>query len=96
MDPLDFRLANYAEVEPITGKPYSSKALRECYAKAATTFGWSGRPRAPRQMRDEDGFLVGWGMGTAVFHWPASGSRGECDALMTNIEPIRICKLRRE
>ena len=30
MDPLDFRLANYAEVEPITGKPYSSKALREC------------------------------------------------------------------
>ena len=70
MDPLDFRLANYAEVEPITGKPYSSKALRECYAKAATAFGWSGRPRAPRQMRDEDGFLVGWGMGTAVFHCP--------------------------
>ena len=70
MDPLDFRLANYAEVEPITGKPYSSKALRECYAKAAAAFGWSGRPRAPRQMRDEDGFLVGCGMGTAVFHCP--------------------------
>ena len=29
-----------------------------------------GPPRAPRQMRDEDGFLVGWGMGTAVFHCP--------------------------
>ncbi len=70
MDPLDFRLANYAEVEPITGKPYSSKALRECYAKGATEFGWSGRPRAPRQIRDEDGLLVGWGMGTAVFHCP--------------------------
>jgi xanthine dehydrogenase YagR molybdenum-binding subunit len=70
MDPLDFRLANYAEVEPITGKPYSSKALRECYAKGATEFGWSGRPRAPRQMRDGQGFLVGWGMGTAVFHCP--------------------------
>ena len=70
MDPLDFRLANYAEVEPITGKPYSSKALRECYAKGAREFGWSGRPRDPRQMRDEDGFLLGWGMGTAVFHCP--------------------------
>ena len=70
MDPLDFRLANYAEVEPITGKPYSSKALRECYAKGATEFGWSGRPRDPRQMRDKDGFLLGWGMGTAVFHCP--------------------------
>ena len=32
MDPLDFRLKNYAEVEPISGKPFSSKALRECYA----------------------------------------------------------------
>ncbi len=70
MDPLDFRLANYAEIEPITGKSYSSKALRECYAQGATKFGWSGRPRASRQMRDDNGFLVGWGMGTAVFHCP--------------------------
>ena len=70
MDPLDFRLVNYAEVEPTSGKTYSSKALRECYAEGAKAFGWSGRPRAARQMRDEDGFLVGWGMGTAVFHCP--------------------------
>jgi xanthine dehydrogenase YagR molybdenum-binding subunit len=67
---MSLRASNYAEVEPITGKPYSSKALRECYAKGATEFGWSGRPRASRQMRDHDGFLVGWGMGTAVFHCP--------------------------
>ncbi|MEJ8569955.1 xanthine dehydrogenase family protein molybdopterin-binding subunit [Microbaculum marinum] len=70
MDPLEFRLKNYAEAEPISGKPYSSKALRECYAEAARSFGWSGRPLAPRQMRDEAGLLVGWGMGTAVFHCP--------------------------
>jgi xanthine dehydrogenase YagR molybdenum-binding subunit len=74
MDPLDFRLANYAETDPVTGKPFSSKALRECYAEGAKRFGWSGRPLAPRTMRDENGFLVGWGMGTAVFpcpHFPA-------------------------
>jgi xanthine dehydrogenase YagR molybdenum-binding subunit len=70
MDPLDFRLKNYAEVEPITGKPYSSKALRECYAEGAKAFGWSERPLAPRQMRDDAGFLVGWGMGTAIFPSP--------------------------
>jgi len=35
MDPLAFRLKNYAEVEPISGKPFSSKALRECYARSA-------------------------------------------------------------
>jgi xanthine dehydrogenase YagR molybdenum-binding subunit len=67
MDPLAFRLKNYAEVEPISGKPFSSKALRECYAQGAERFGWSKRPLAPRQMRDEAGLLVGWGMGTATF-----------------------------
>jgi xanthine dehydrogenase YagR molybdenum-binding subunit len=67
MDPLIFRLKNYAEVEPISGKPFSSKALRECYAQGAERFGWSRRSLAARQMRDEAGFLVGWGMGTATF-----------------------------
>ena len=66
-DPLAFRLQNYAEVEPISGRPYSSKALHECYAEGAERFGWKRRPLAPRQMRDESGLLVGWGMGTAVF-----------------------------
>lgn len=70
MDPLEFRLANYAETEPGTGRPFSSKSLRECYAEGAKRFGWAGRPLKPRQMRDENGFLVGWGMGTAVFHCP--------------------------
>lgn len=74
MDPLEFRLANYAETEPGTGRPYSSKALRECYAEGAKRFGWAGRPLVPRQMRDENGMLVGWGVGTALFpcpHFPA-------------------------
>ncbi len=67
MDPLVFRLKNYAEVEPISGRPFSSKALRECYQQGAERFGWVGRPLASRQMRDRDGFLVGLGMGTATF-----------------------------
>jgi xanthine dehydrogenase YagR molybdenum-binding subunit len=67
MDPLAFRLKNYAEVEPISGKPFSSKALRECYRQGAERFGWERRPLAPRRMRDRDGLLVGWGVGTAIF-----------------------------
>ncbi|HYZ62324.1 MAG TPA: xanthine dehydrogenase family protein molybdopterin-binding subunit, partial [Acetobacteraceae bacterium] len=67
MDPLAFRLANYAETEPMSGKPFSSKALRECYAQGAARFGWASRPLAPRQMRDDAGKLVGWGVGTATF-----------------------------
>ncbi|MDB5411877.1 MAG: aldehyde oxidase and xanthine dehydrogenase molybdopterin binding protein [Rubritepida sp.] len=80
MDPLEFRLRNYAEVEPVSGKPFSSKALRECYTEGAARFGWAGRPLEPRQMRDEDGMLVGWGLGTATF--PAMMFQGEARAVL--------------
>ncbi len=80
MDPLDFRLRNYAEVEPISAKPFSSKALRECYAQGAARFGWAERPLAPRQMRDENGLLVGWGLGTALF--PAVMFQGQARAVL--------------
>jgi xanthine dehydrogenase YagR molybdenum-binding subunit len=80
MDPLEFRLRNYAEVEPVSGKPFSSKALRECYAEGAARFGWVGRPLAPRQMRDEQGLLVGWGLGTATF--PAHMFQGQARAVL--------------
>ena len=80
MDPLAFRLKNYAEVEPISGKPFSSKALRECYERGAERFGWAGRPRPPRQMRDDVGMLVGWGVGTAVF--PALTMQAEAQVVL--------------
>ncbi|QOL81378.1 xanthine dehydrogenase family protein molybdopterin-binding subunit [Pseudooceanicola spongiae] len=67
LDPLEFRLRNYAEVDPSTGQAFSSKALRECYAQGAAAFGWAGRPLAARSMRDRRGRLLGWGMGTAQY-----------------------------
>src|SRR6202045_4063378 len=79
-DPLAFRLANYAEVEPVSGKPFSSKALRECYTQGAARFGWERRPLAARQMRDRDGLLVGWGVGTATF--PALMFQAEAKAVL--------------
>lgn len=66
MDPLALRLRNYAEQEADSGKPFSSKHLRECYGQAAERFGWSRRSPAPRSMRD-GGRLVGFGMATASY-----------------------------
>ena len=80
IDPLAFRLGNYAEVEPISGKPFSSKALRDCYAQGAERFGWQRRPLAPRHVRDRDGLLVGWGVGTATF--PALMFQGRAKAVL--------------
>src|SRR5688572_2838562 len=74
MDPLELRLVNYAEVDPESGKPWSSKALRECYRLGAEKFGWKDRKFEPRSMRDGR-WLVGWGMATGVwgaFQRPAS------------------------
>ncbi|HKA01078.1 MAG TPA: molybdopterin cofactor-binding domain-containing protein, partial [Candidatus Solibacter sp.] len=65
MDPLDLRLKNYAETDPLTGKPFSSKKLREVYTEGARRFGWSRRSPAPRAMRDGDK-LIGWGVATGI------------------------------
>ncbi|MFF4653741.1 xanthine dehydrogenase family protein molybdopterin-binding subunit [Streptomyces sp. NPDC001380] len=61
MDPLEFRIRNYAEEHPVLGLPWSSKALRECYALGAERFGWSRRNPAIGSMRDGR-WLIGYGM----------------------------------
>jgi xanthine dehydrogenase YagR molybdenum-binding subunit len=66
IDPLELRLINYAEVDPETSRPFSSKALRECYKLGAEKFGWKDRKLEPRSMRDGR-WLVGWGMATCVW-----------------------------
>lgn len=66
VDPLALRLINYAETDPETGKPFSSKALKECYRLGAKKFGWKDRTFEPRSMRDGR-LLVGWGMATGVW-----------------------------
>ena len=66
IDPMELRLVNYAEVDPESGKPFSSKALRECYRLGAEKFGWKDRNAEPRSMRDGR-LLVGWGMASSVW-----------------------------
>ena len=66
IDPLAFRLKNYAESNPIDDLPYSTKELRACYAQGAERFGWSRRPLAPRSRREGTEW-VGWGMATGIW-----------------------------
>jgi xanthine dehydrogenase YagR molybdenum-binding subunit len=68
IDPLQLRLINYAEKDPETGKPWSSRELRKAYEVAAKKFGWEKRSMEPRSMRDGR-LLVGWGMATG--YWPS-------------------------
>jgi xanthine dehydrogenase YagR molybdenum-binding subunit len=66
MDPIEFRLRNYAETDPHENKPFASKALRACYEQGAKAFGWERRSAAPRSMRDGTA-LIGWGFATSTY-----------------------------
>lgn len=74
MDPIALRLKNYAEKDPTSHKPFSSKHLRECYQQGAERFGWSRRNPEPRSHR-EGHQLIGYGMATATY--PANRSMAE-------------------
>ncbi len=67
LDPVEFRLRNYADRNEYENKPWSSKKLRECYERGAQKFGWSKRNRKPGSMRAPDGSQIGFGMATAIY-----------------------------
>jgi xanthine dehydrogenase YagR molybdenum-binding subunit len=76
LDPLQFRLLNYAEHDEHEKLPWSSKSLRQCYARGAEQFGWDKRPPAPGARR-EGARLLGYGMASAAYpaHFQAAAAR---------------------
>ncbi|WP_416445763.1 xanthine dehydrogenase family protein molybdopterin-binding subunit [Leeuwenhoekiella sp. A16] len=81
IDPLEFRLLNYAERDQNEDKPFTSKELRECYKQCADKFNWKERNPKPRSVKKGNN-LVGYGMATGV--WEAmqkeSSAKAEFDA----------------
>ena len=80
IDPLEFRLKNYAYDDQNNNKPFSSKELKKCYEQGAEKFGWEKRSRKPRSMRDGKE-LIGWGMMTGV--WEAQQNKAAAKAVLT-------------
>ena len=70
LDPLDLRLRNIAEADPVSGKPWSSCKLREAYEEGAALYGWRARSHGAR-----DGhWRIGHGMASCsmgTFRFPA-------------------------
>jgi xanthine dehydrogenase YagR molybdenum-binding subunit len=66
IDPLEFRLRNYAKIEQNEKVPFSSKELEACYRQAASRFGWDKRHPEPGQLRDGN-HLIGYGLATGVW-----------------------------
>lgn len=64
MDPLDFRIHNYADLDQVDGLPYSSKGLNACYESGARQFGWNWTPPQPKHEARKRGI----GMSSVIFH----------------------------
>ncbi len=65
MDPVELRIRNYARHDPTSGKPFSSKALDQCYRLGAERFGWARRSPVPAAW-GPGGVRIGMGMASAL------------------------------
>ncbi|SEH01610.1 xanthine dehydrogenase YagR molybdenum-binding subunit [Nonomuraea solani] len=74
MDPIELRMRNEPERDPLHGRRFTHRMLREAYELGAQHFGW--RERDPRAGAMRDGrWLVGMGVATAyhpAWRMPAS------------------------
>ena len=66
IDPVELRRRNDTTKNWVTGKPYTSRSLMQCYDAAGEAFGWKRRTPQPGSMRDGD-WLIGWGCATATY-----------------------------
>ena len=76
LDPIELRLRNHAERDPMKDLPWTSKRLRECYTQGSERFAWDRRDPKPGVMR-EGRDLIGFGMATAIYpaeRYPTSAS----------------------
>ena len=66
MDPVELRRVNDTQTDPVSGLPFSSRSLMQCFDQAAAKFGWSQRSPEPGA-RHEGEWLVGYGCATACY-----------------------------
>ena len=73
LDPVKLRLLNDTAIDPLSGRPFSSRLLTTCLSEGAARFGWERRAPEPRSMRDGR-YLIGQGVASAIYthwRWPA-------------------------
>jgi xanthine dehydrogenase YagR molybdenum-binding subunit len=66
IDPIELRIRNEPEVEPGSGKPFSSRNLVACLREGARRFGWADRDPRPG-VRRRGNWLVGTGVAASTY-----------------------------
>src|SRR5579871_4010033 len=73
VDPIAIRLLNDTQVDPDSGRPFSTRAMRKCLTEGSARFGWEKRTPEPCSTRNGR-YLIGQGMACAIYthwRWPA-------------------------
>jgi xanthine dehydrogenase YagR molybdenum-binding subunit len=73
VDPVQLRLLNDTDIDPLSGRPFSTRGMRQCLIKGAERFGWRIHALEPRSIRDGHQ-LIGQGVAGAIYthwRWPA-------------------------
>ncbi|CAM2923052.1 MULTISPECIES: xanthine dehydrogenase family protein molybdopterin-binding subunit [Methylobacterium] len=65
MDPIVLRRLNDTAIDPVSGKPFSTRPLMACFDAGAQAFGWARRAPHPGTMRDGP-WRVGLGCAASV------------------------------
>jgi len=66
MDPIELRLRNEPEKDPLSGLPFSGRHIAEAWRSGAERFGWKARNPVPRQRREGE-WLIGMGCATGTY-----------------------------
>jgi xanthine dehydrogenase YagR molybdenum-binding subunit len=66
IDPVEFRMRNEPERDPVSGNEFSGRHMREAFRMGAEKFGWQQRSAEVRSQRDGD-WLIGQGVATGTY-----------------------------
>ena len=88
-DPVALRLLNDTLVDPYTGRPFSTRAMRRCLTEGAQRFGWNARNPVARSMRDGR-YLIGQGVAGAIYRSLEMAFKNACHAEERRLGARRI------
>jgi xanthine dehydrogenase YagR molybdenum-binding subunit len=66
MDPIELRIRNEPEKDPLTGLPFSQRGIVRAWRDGSTRFGWDKRRATPAAQREGD-WLIGMGCATGTY-----------------------------
>jgi xanthine dehydrogenase YagR molybdenum-binding subunit len=90
IDPVRLRLMNDAAADPLTGKPFSSRHVRETLEEGARRFEWKRRSAAPGSMTTPSGDRLGLGVAIGMYKGATAAARANLEVTESGTAVIAV------